>query len=289
MKKFLFLTLILPFSLFAQKDMPAAEITSAVVSPGVYRFFVDNRVSVLVQTGDDGVLVVDAAYAQTAEKLKEAIQNISDKPVKYLINTHLHGDHTGGNSIIGKNAIIIAHTSVREFLSKDQVRGEIITPAPPAHSRPGITIEGKMTLEFNEETIEILHLQGGHTTGDLVVYFPKAKVVHVGDLLFAGYFPYVDVSNGGNPLTYLKNQQWIIDNYPDDLIFIGGHGPALNKNELKKYHKSIAETVEIVAKAKSEGMSNEQMKEMRILKNWESFGSFFITEDRWIDALVPYL
>lgn len=289
MRNLFFFFIILPLSLFAQKEMSTPEITTTEVGPGVYRFFVDNRVSVLVQTGGDGVLVVDAAYAKTAENLKDAIRKISDKPVRYLINTHLHSDHTGGNAVIGKDALIIAHSSVKDFLSREQVRGETIIPAPPAYARPGITIEGKMTLGFNDETIEILHLPGGHTTGDLVIYFPKAKVVHTGDLLFAGFFPFVDVSNGGNPLTYLKNQQWIIENYPDDLTFIGGHGPALTKSELADYHKSLSETFEIIAKAKSDGLTPEQMKESRILKRWESFGSFFITEDRWIDTLFPFL
>jgi len=288
--KTLFLSMLLiPLSLLAQRDWSTAEISSTEAGPGVYRLFVDNRVSVLVQTGEDGVLVVDAAYAQTGEKLKAAIEKLSDKPIKFLINTHLHGDHTGGNAIIGQGAHIIAHASVKDFLSKDQVQGEKTISAPPMHARPDITIEGKMTLGFNGETIEILHLPGGHTTGDLLVYFPKAKVIHVGDLLFAGFFPYVDVSNGGNPLVYVKNVAWILENYPDDVTFIGGHGPAFSKAQMREHLQSLNETIDIVKNAKAAGKTEAQMKESRILKQWESFGSFFITEDRWIDTLYPFL
>lgn len=289
MKTFFLPLFLIPLTIFAQRDWSTAEITSSEAGPGVYRLFVDNRVSVLVQTGEDGVLVVDAAYAQTGEKLKAAIEKLSDKPIRYLINTHLHGDHTGGNAIIGQGAQIIAHPSVKEYLSKDQVRGETTIPAPPVYARPDITLEGKMTLDFNGESIEILHLPGGHTTGDLLVYFPEAKVIHVGDLLFAGYFPYVDVSNGGNPLVYIKNVAWMLENYPDDITFIGGHGPAFSKNQMREHLSALNETIEIVKNAKATGKTAEQMKDSRILKQWESFGAFFITEDIWIDTLYPFL
>ena len=289
MKTFFLPLFLIPLTIFAQRDWSTAEITSSEAGPGVYRLFVDNRVSVLVQAGEDGVLVVDAAYAQTGEKLKAAIEKLSDKPIRYLINTHLHGDHTGGNAIVGQGAQIIAHPSVKEYLSKDQVRGETTIPAPPVYARPGITLEGKMTLDFNGESIEILHLPGGHTTGDLLVYFPEAKVIHVGDLLFAGYFPYVDVSNGGNPLVYIKNVAWILENYPDDITFIGGHGPAFSKNQMREHLSALNETIEIVKNAKATGKTAEQMKDSRILKQWESFGAFFITEDIWIDTLYPFL
>jgi glyoxylase-like metal-dependent hydrolase (beta-lactamase superfamily II) len=289
MKTFFLPLFLIPFTIFAQRDWSTAEITSSEAGPGVYRLFVDNRVSVLVQTGEDGVLVVDAAYAQTGEKLKAAIEKLSDKPIRYLINTHLHGDHTGGNAIVGQGAQIIAHPSVKEYLSKDQVRGETTIPAPPVYARPDITLEGKMTLDFNGESIEILHLPGGHTTGDLLVYFAEAKVIHVGDLLFAGYFPYVDVSNGGNPLVYIKNVAWILENYPDDITFIGGHGPAFSKNQMREHLSALNETIEIVKNAKATGKTAEQMKDSRILKQWESFGAFFITEDIWIDTLYPFL
>ncbi|KAF0200745.1 MAG: hypothetical protein FD170_3274 [Bacteroidetes bacterium] len=289
MKTFFLPLFLIPLTIFAQRDWSTAEITSSEAGPGVYRLFVDNRVSVLVQTGDDGVLVVDAAYAQTGEKLKAAIEKLSDKPIRYLINTHLHGDHTGENAIIGQGAQIIAHPSVKEYLSKDQVRGETTIPAPPVYASPDITLEGKMTLDFNGESIEILHLPGGHTTGDLLVYFPEAKVIHVGDLLFAGYFPYVDVSNGGNPLVYIKNVAWILENYPDDITFIGGHGPAFSKNQMREHLSALNETIEIVKNAKATGKTAEQMKDSRILKQWESFGAFFITEDIWIDTLYPFL
>ncbi|WP_367328943.1 MBL fold metallo-hydrolase, partial [Lentimicrobium sp.] len=276
-------------AVFAQSETVKTEVIATELAPGIYRLFVDNRVSVALQTGPDGLLLIDAAYDRTAAEVKEALRELSDKEIRFLINTHLHGDHTGGNAVLGKGAHIIAHPTVKEYLSKDQVRGETTFPAPPVHARPDITIKGTMTLDFNNETIEITHLPGGHTGGDLLVYFPAAGVLVVGDLLFAGYFPYVDVSNGGNPLTYLKNVDWILNNFPDNTIFSGGHGPVFSKTEYKNWLDNLTETLEVLQKARSQGMDAEQMKSAGLLNKWASFGSFFITEDRWIDTLYPFL
>jgi glyoxylase-like metal-dependent hydrolase (beta-lactamase superfamily II) len=291
MKNILFALLLslLTGAVFAQSETVKTEVIATELAPGIYRLFVDNRVSVALQTGPDGLLLIDAAYDRTAAEVKKAIRELSDKEIRFLINTHLHGDHTGGNAVLGKGAHIIAHPTVKEYLSKDQVRGETTLPAPPVHARPDITIKGAMTLDFNNETIEITHLPGGHTGGDLLVYFPAAGVLVVGDLLFAGYFPYVDVSNGGNPLTYMKNVDWILNNFPDNTIFSGGHGPVFSKTEYKNWLDNLTETLEVLQKARSQGMDAEQMKSAGLLNKWASFGSFFITEDRWIDTLYPFL
>jgi len=286
---FALLLSLLTGAVFAQSETVKTEVIATELAPGIYRLFVDNRVSVALQNGPDGLLLIDAAYDRTAAEVKEAIRELSDKEIRFLINTHLHGDHTGGNAVLGKGAHIIAHPTVKEYLSKDQVRGETTFPAPPVHARPDITIKGTMTLDFNNETIEITHLPGGHTGGDLLVYFPAAGVLVVGDLLFAGYFPYVDVSNGGNPLTYLKNVDWILNNFPDNTIFSGGHGPVFSKTEYKNWLNNLSETLEVLQKARSQGMDAEQMKSAGLLNKWASFGSFFITEDRWIDTLYPFL
>ncbi len=288
--KVLLISLLLsPIVLFSQEAPAEIKISTTEVSPGIYRLFVDNRVAVVAQVGKDGILVVDAAYDRTGESLKAAINELSNLPIRYLINTHLHGDHTGGNAIIGRDALIIAHPTVKEFLSQPQVRDGKTTPPPPDYALPHLTIEGKTMLRFNDETIEIIPLTGGHTAGDLLIYFPKAKVLDIGDLLFAGYFPYVDTGNGGNPLVFVNNLQWILENFDDEVTFIGGHGPIFTKSQLTEYLKSLNETMSVIKKAKSEGMIAEQMKTTRILKQWETFGAFFITEDRWIDTVYPYL
>lgn len=278
-----------PVLVLGQGGTQKTNITTTELSSGIYRLFVDNSVSVTVQVGTDGVLVIDAAYDRTGADLKEAISNISNQGIKYLINTHLHSDHTGGNAFIGKGATIIAHPQVKEYLSNAQIKGETTVPPPPEYARPDITIVGKMTLDFNGETLEITHLPGGHTEGDLIIFFPTARVLIIGDLLFAGFFPYIDPSSGGNPLVYMKNVEWIIQHFADDVIFSGGHGPVFNKEELKNWHSELSTTIAIIQQAKNEGMNSEMIKSARLLQQWDSFGAFFINEARWIDILYPFL
>ena len=287
MKRILILLLLIPTLLSAQRDFSDIEVTE--LAPGLHRLFIANSVAVVVFHGDEGTLVIDAAYEQSADLLMNTIATLSDQPVNYLINTHLHGDHTGGNKVIGKDASIIAHPSVKEYLSKDQQRGENVIPAFPDYALPDILVEKEMELELNGERIQITHMPEGHTGGDLTVYFPDSKVLVMGDLLFAKYFPYVDIGNGGNPLRFIENVESIIKKYPEDITFVGGHGPVFTHADLKGWYNDLIQTIEVLREGKNQGLSAEEMKSQSTLKDWAGMGSFFITEDRWIDTLYPYL
>lgn len=290
MKKIsLFLFLFLPVLAFAQRDWSAMKVTTNEVAPGVYRLFVGEGVATVLFVGQDGVMLIDAAYEQTAPQLKAAIEAITSQPVRYLVNTHHHGDHVGGNYNMGKEATIIAHHFVKDFVSREHRAGERVTPAFPKEARPDISFSDELKFDFNGQTLQMLHLPKGHTGGDIIIYFPESKVLKMGDLLFADNFPFVDVSNGGDPLGYIRNQQFILENYPEDLTIIGGHGPIYTMAQLREYNKNLVQTMEVVRKAKESGMTAEQMKANRILKEWEDWGKFFITEDRWIDTLYPVL
>ncbi|MBW6480072.1 MAG: MBL fold metallo-hydrolase [Bacteroidales bacterium] len=289
MKKILLLMALIPSITLAQRDWSNIEIEVTELAPGLHHLFVANAVSVVTFHGIDGTLVIDAAYEQSAEALMDKIMNLTDQPVKYLINTHLHADHTGGNKVIGRDADIIAHPSVKEYLSQEQRRGDNIIPAFPEYALPDILVEDNMDLEFNSERIQITHLPGGHTGGDLIIYFPGANVAVIGDLLFAGFFPFVDTNNGGHPVHFMENVERIINLFPEDATFVGGHGPVFNHNDLQNWHNQLAKTFVVVREAKDRGLSVEEMKNQRILQNWEEMGSFFITEDRWIETLYPFL
>lgn len=289
MKKLLVILFMIPLMGFSQRDWSNIDIDVTELAPGLHRLFVANAVSVVVFHGDEGTLVIDAAYEQSADALMDNIMNLSDQPVKYLINTHLHADHTGGNKVIGKEADIIAHPSVKEFLSQEQRRGDNIIPAFPDYAVPNILVEDNMDMEFNGERIQITHMPGGHTEGDLIIYFPNANVAVVGDLLFAGFFPFVDTNNGGNPVQFMENVERIIKQFPADVTFVGGHGPIFNHDDLQNWHNMLAQTFAVVRQGKDRGLSVEEMKNQRILEKWEEMGSFFITEDRWIETLYPFL
>lgn len=289
MKRFILILFLFPILAFGQRDWSNVEIPSTEVAPGIYRLFVDNRVAVVVSVGADGILMIDAAYQQTAEKLLEEVKKISEQPLKYLINTHIHGDHTGGNIIIGKNVDIIAHQHVKDYLSTERTQGDRIIPPLPDFAVPNLIVADEMKLDFNSDQLHIKHLPGGHTSGDIIIFFPKSKVLVMGDLLFADNFPYVDTGNGGNPFKYLENVLWATQNFPEDVVIIGGHGPVYTMQQYRAYHETIQKTIEVVRDQKAKGLTPEQMKEQRILKEWESMGKFFITEDRWIDTLYPFL
>jgi glyoxylase-like metal-dependent hydrolase (beta-lactamase superfamily II) len=289
MKRILFFLLIVPYFALSQQSETKTPMPTTELAPGVYRIFVNNAVAVVASVGENGVLLIDAGYERTANDLYNQVKTLSDEPLRYIVNTHIHGDHTGGNLVLGINADIIAHKNVKEYLSNEQGQGERKTAAFPEYARPNITFNDRLNLDFNGETLEMIHLPGGHTNSDIVIFFPKSNVLVVGDLLFANFFPYVDVGNGGNPFKYLENVQWLTENFPSDVTVVGGHGPIYTIDEYKKYHSTLIETIEFMRKHKKNGMTQDQMKEQRVLKEWETWGSWFITEDRWIDTLFPFL
>jgi cyclase len=289
MKKIAFLCMLLPLVAVAQRDWSAMTIETTGLAPGIHRLFVGGSVSVIAFTGDEGVLLIDVAYEQTAPQLKAAVKELSDKPLRYIVNTHIHGDHTGGNMALGEGVDIIAHHAVKTFLGTERTQGERVIPAFPVYARPNITFSYELDLEFNGQTLQMLHLPEGHTNSDIIIYFPESNVLVLGDLLFADNFPFVDVSNGGHPFGFIENLGWIIANYPDDAVISGGHGPVYTMDQLAEWRQTLIETVEVIDEAKRRGLTAEEMKTGRILEPWADMGRFFITEDRWIDTLFPFL
>lgn len=289
MKKILFLLLALPFTGFTQEEPKEIPIVSNSIADGVHRIFINNSVSVVAMVGDDGTLLIDAGYKQTGDGLLKEVKSISSNSIEYIINTHIHGDHTGGNLVLGKNVDIIAHENVKTYLSTPRTQGEKEISPFPEFAQPNMTFTDRMNLKFNGQNLQLIHMPGGHTNSDIVIFIPESKVLVVGDLLFANYFPYVDVGNGGNPLKYLENIDWIIENFPEESIVVGGHGPTYTIDEYKAYRNTLQTTIDLAKGNKEEGMSLETMKKQRILKQWESYGNFFITEVRWLDTIYPFL
>lgn len=174
MKKIFSLLFLLPLVVSAQRDWSQMRVTTTEMAPGVYRLFVDPGVATVLFTGADGALLIDAAYTQTTTQLEAAIKAITPDPVKYLINTHHHADHTGGNAVFGQQAVVIAHQFVRDFVASDQVQGTRQIAALPRAAWPEITFTDRLNLEFNGQTLQLKHLPAGHTAGDVIVFFRKA-------------------------------------------------------------------------------------------------------------------
>jgi len=248
-----FLILILiPLHLNSQE-----EVTLALekVSGDVYCLSGGGGNIGILKSGD-ALLVIDASYARTANLIMEEIRKLSPLPIRYLINTHYHGDHTGGNTIIGKGAEIISHTNCKAAQEANMKPGE----RAEGLGVPQKTFEKEMTLKLGEETIHLIHFGPGHTSGDAVVVFEKSKVVHTGDLFFNGIPPYIDVNNGSNTQNWIITIGKLAETYPEFKV-IPGHGPVTTMQEFVKFAEYLRYLRKEVAAAIEAGKTKEQAME----------------------------
>ncbi len=238
-----------------------------------------------ISVGEDGVLMIDDQFARLSEKIRAAIRELNKGDIRMLINTHLHGDHTGGNAFFGKEAVIMAHENVRKRMSREQKRGERVIPPAEEDALPVVTFADGLMIYFNGEEIQVRHLPDGHTDGDAIVYFKTSNVVHLGDDYFSGRFPFVDIDNGGNPEGLLKNINRLIDELPEDVKIIPGHGPLSTLDDLKVYRDMLQETMDTVRKGIEAGKSLEEIQQAGLGEKWQSWNWQFINEKRWIGIL----
>ena len=270
----------------AQRDFSQVEVKATQVSGAIY-MLTGAGGNIGVSVGEDGVVIVDDQYAPLAPKIAEALKTITDKPVRFVINTHYHGDHTGGNEALGRNgSTIIAHDNVRKYLAEGTMHfGEAIAPSPKA-ALPVVTFDRTLTLHVNGEEVKVVHFPHGHTDGDSIIYFSKSNVIHMGDDFFNGMFPYVDIDHGGRVSGILANVDKVLATLPDDAKIIPGHGPLGDKAALRKFATMLRETREIVRAGRKAGKSVEQLKKAKVLKKWDSWATSFITADRWIETIA---
>lgn len=275
-------------SVFAQNDNP--EIDVIKLDTHLYKLDIGS-VNVVASVGPDGVLLSDSGFEETAGALKTELKKLGSDDIRFTINTHWHSDHVGGNKAFGKDATIIAHHNVRKLLSENQVlefwQEEYM--GLPEYARPHLTFSDKLTIHFNGEVIDIIHLPGGHTDGDVIVWFKNSNVLHMGDLLFSNGFPAVDFENGGSVGHFAENLQRVIKTMPPDVKIIAGHGPDISNEELDAYRRMLLSTLNIIQKALKDGMTLEQMKQAEILKEWNQWGERHFSCDKWIEIVYHSL
>ena len=204
--------------------------------------------------GDDGIVIVDDQYAPLADKIQAALKGITDKPVRFVINTHYHEDHTGSNEYFQKTAPIIAHDNVRKSLEEGGAAGngasvKFDAKPQPKGALPIITFDHDVTVHLNGEDIRALHFPAGHTDGDSIIYFPKSNVVHMGDDFVTYGFPFIDVSSGGSIDGMIDGVEKAIAQLPADVKVIPGHGPVSNLDDVRTYIKMLKDTRETVRAA----------------------------------------
>jgi glyoxylase-like metal-dependent hydrolase (beta-lactamase superfamily II) len=237
-----------------------------------------------ISAGADGVLMIDDQFAPLAPKIREAIAGIAgDKPgVEFLINTHYHGDHSGGNPEFGQEARIVAHTNVRKRVSTSQTARGRTFEALPAVGWPIITFDESLSIHFNGEEVKVMHAPRGHTDGDSVVFFTGAKVIHMGDLFFHGKFPFLDLESGGDVESYVANVAKVLEMAPADAKIIPGHGPLATVADLRAFHQTLTETIDIVREHMDAGKTLQQIQTAGLPAKYKSWGEGFIDSKSWI-------
>jgi glyoxylase-like metal-dependent hydrolase (beta-lactamase superfamily II) len=224
-----------------------------------------------VSVGEDGLLLIDDDFAPLAEKIQAALKNFNKGSLKFILNTHWHGDHTGGNHIFGRLAPIISHTNVRKRLTETIRRGKRVSKPRPKEALPVVTFDESLSIHFNGEEIKVIHYPAGHTDGDSVIFFTKSNVMHMGDQMFSGMFPFVDLLTGGNVEGYTKNVAAVLAKIPANVKIIPGHGPLSGVKELKKFHGMLTTTTDIVRKQIRAGKTLDQIKARGLPAKWKSW------------------
>ena len=292
MKKFLLLLVLFVFAgaAHAQTDFTKVQMKATKVAGNVYMLEGAGG-NIGVSVGDDGLLIVDDQFAPLADKIRAALKGIADKKLKFILNTHWHGDHTGGNAVFGPEATIIAHDNVRKRLATEQKSTvfNTTTPASPKEALPVITFDQSLSVHFNGEDIRAIHFPHGHTDGDSVIFFPASNVVHLGDDFFAGRFPFVDLESGGSVEGLVKNIGELVNKIPADAKLIPGHGPISTLDDLKSYHRMLQQTTEIVRGKIAAGKTLDQIKSEGLPDEWKPWGTGFIKTDRWVETIYKSL
>lgn len=270
---------------FAQlPDFSKVEIKVQKVADGVYMLQgVGGNIG--VSAGEDGLLMVDDEFAPLAPKIRAALKGIEDKPLRFIINTHYHRDHTGANVEFGKEATIIAQENLRKRLAAGTRRGNRATPPAPKEALPIITFADEVTVHLNGEDIRAVHIPNAHTDGDSVVFFSHANVVHMGDNFVTYGFPIVDTENGGSVSGMIAGDEKVLSMAPADAKFIPGHGPLSTADDVRKFIQLLKETLQIVADAVQKKMTLEAMKQKKILAKYDQYGTGNVTTDEWIETL----
>jgi len=269
----------------AQAQQQAVEYLPTTLSPTVT--MVQGRGgNIAVSAGEDGVFIIDDQLEPLTDQLVASIRTISDRPIRFVINTHYHGDHVGGNEKIGKaGAVIIAHDNIRERMTTDQFNHFFndTTPAWPKAALPVVTFNDQVTLHLNGEAVTAYHVPRGHTDGDSIVMFAGSNVLHMGDIFFNGRYPYIDLDGGGTLQGMIAAVAKGVELANDDTKVIAGHGPLSDRAGLQEYHDFLVTVRDRVQALIDRGMTLQQAIAAKPTAEWDSIlGETWITGDQLV-------
>lgn len=277
---------------WAQQDFSAVEIETIQVSGNVY-MLVGAGGNIGLSVGDDGAFVIDDQFAPLSDKIMAAIAELTDADVKFLVNTHHHSDHTGGNEAFGAaGALIIAHDNVRARMSVDQFRVIFDQPIPasPVGALPIVTFSDEMTFHWNGDTIRVMHVAPAHTDGDSILHFQGANVIHMGDTFFNGVYPFIDVDSDGDINGIIAAGYRALAIADEDTAIIPGHGPVSDAAGLAAWLDVLKVTRVSMQSLIDQGMSEDEALAARPTAEFdEQFGGGFMNPENYNRLLYQSL
>lgn len=269
----------------ADKAKDGPDFSTTEVAPGIYMLmgvggFTGGNIGLSI--GDDGVVMIDDSMPPLLGKMKAAIKSVTKNPVDFLINTHVHGDHTGNNENMGNDGTrIVAHENLRiNMLTKGLQTQDGNKPMPKA-ALPVITFSHAMSFHLNGEDLKIFHVENAHTDGDAVIHYQNANVIHTGDTMFNGMFPYIDIGNGGSVDGYIAAQQKILSMTNEQTKIIPGHGPLADKKQLKQALDMLIDAKQLIGDLIAKGKTEDEVVKANPLKKYHAKWNWqFITTEK---------
>lgn len=278
----LFLAAFLAAAPAAAQDLSDVTLETIPVAGNVHMLSSGVAGNVGVSAGEDGLLVVDDKLAPLTDRLRAALRELGGGGIAFVLNTHWHGDHTGGNPALGAEAPIVAHHNVRRRLStRQEARGRVLEPLPE-EGLPVITFGDSLSIWFNGEEVRAIHLPHGHTDGDVAVWFTGSNVVHMGDHFFKDRLPFVDLESGGDAVGYARNVAAVLEVVPEDAAVIPGHGELASVEDLRTFHRMLVETIASVRDGIEAGKDIDALRAEGLPDPWGEWAWSFVSADDWI-------
>lgn len=277
--------LALPYSVRAQQNFDDVQIETIEVADNIY-MLIGSGGNLGLSVGDDGAFLIDDQYAPLTEKILDAIKAQTDNTVQFVVNTHWHADHTGGNELHGEaGAIIVAHENVRKQMTVDHFLAAFnsTVPASPEGALPVVTFTESVTFHWNGDEIHVFHVDPAHTDGDAVIHFKGSNVIHAGDTFFNGMYPFIDISTGGTLDGMIDAAKRILDISDDETKIIPGHGGLASRAELEQYYEMLVTARDLIKEHVDAGKTREEVIAAKPTEGLDGvWGGGFLPPDMWV-------